>query len=81
MDTLTVRINSPDKLLWEGEAEYVSSKNSHGPFDILPMHANFISVVENEAIHIKTKEKVLDYSFGYSVIYAHKNKVYIYTNM
>lgn len=81
MDTLTVRINSPEKLIWEGEAEYVSSKNAHGTFDILPMHANFISVVEKEAIHVKTKDTVMDYTFPHSVIYAHKNKVYIYTNM
>lgn len=80
-DTLHVRINSPQELLWEGEAEWVSSENSQGPFDILPFHANFISIIENKAIKIKTRQRAIEYTFPHSVIYAHSNKVFIYTNI
>lgn len=78
---LYVSIKSVDKAIWEGEAEWVSSENSHGPFDILPMHANFISIVEGKPIRIKTTQKVEEFSFEHSIIYAHENKVSIYTNL
>ena len=78
---LQVRINSPEKLLWEGEAEWVSSVNVRGPFDILPLHANFISIIHDKSIKIKTDAGIKEYSFANSVIYANKNRVLIYTNI
>jgi F0F1-type ATP synthase epsilon subunit len=80
-EMLTVRINSPDKLLWEGKAVSVSSKNTQGPFDILPFHTNFVSILENEKIRINTGKEVVEYTFPRSVIYVHANAVYIYTNI
>jgi len=80
-EMLRVRINSPDKLIWEGEAFWVSSVNSQGPFDILPFHANFVSILENQKIRINTTTGVVEYSFPHSVIYVHSNTVFIYTNI
>jgi F0F1-type ATP synthase epsilon subunit len=78
-----VRINSPEKLIWEGEAEWVSSENDAGPFDILPLHSNFITFLEKRKIKIKngTSGNVDEYDFDHSVMYAHSNTVYIYTNI
>jgi len=78
---LSVKINSPDKIIWEGKAEYVSSVNSQGPFDILPFHANFITIIENKPIKIKSGPSLQQYTFPRAVIYAHKNSVLIYTNI
>lgn len=78
---LSVYINSPDKLIWEGKANWVSSENSQGPFDILPLHANFITIIENKPIRIKTAEKILNYKFTHSIIYNHNNKIFIYTGI
>jgi F0F1-type ATP synthase epsilon subunit len=80
-EMLRVRINSPEKLLWEGEALSVSSKNSQGPFDILPFHTNFVTILENEKIFINTGSQVVEYTFEHSVLYVHPNKVYIYTHI
>lgn len=80
-DSLSVRVNSPDRVLWEGTAVSVSSKNSQGPFDILPFHANFVSIIENEKIKIDTGSEIKEYTFPHSVIYVHSNHVYVYTNI
>jgi F0F1-type ATP synthase epsilon subunit len=80
-DVLSVRVNSPDRVLWEGTAVWVSSKNSQGPFDILPLHSNFVSILENEKIRINTGTEIKEYTFPHSVIYVHSNHVYIYTNI
>ncbi|MFA7309826.1 MAG: hypothetical protein WC050_02875 [Candidatus Paceibacterota bacterium] len=50
--TLLVRASSPKGLLWEGRAQSVSSLNSQGPFDLLPEHAHFISLIERQPIVI-----------------------------
>jgi len=78
-DILTVSINSPDKLIWEGKAYAVSSINSKGAFDILPRHANFITIIENEDITVHMSNRTKSYTFPYAVIYAHNNYVQIYT--
>lgn len=79
---LNVKINSPEKIIWEGEALSVSSENSDGKFDILPKHANFITFVQDKPIVIRTpdKEKV-EHSFPRSVIYMHGDTVNIYTQI
>jgi F0F1-type ATP synthase epsilon subunit len=80
-ELLSVRINSPERLLWEGQAIWVSSKNSQGPFDILPFHTNFVTILEGEKITINTGKEIKEYTFQRSVLYVHSNKVFIYTNI
>lgn len=77
---LHVRIISPQKIFLDTQADSVSSKNKQGPFDILPMHANFITVVENEPIVIRVKaQKPLTFKFPMAIILNTSNQVNIYT--
>ena len=78
---LIVRIISPREIIFEGEAWAVSSKNSAGSFDILPYHANFISLVENQSIYVRKIDKqVLQFKFPFAIIYHTNNYVNIYTD-
>jgi F0F1-type ATP synthase epsilon subunit len=78
---LDVKINSPEKIIWEGNADWVSSVNLSGPFDILPFHANFITIIENQSIKIRSEGKITEYSYSRAVLYTHSNKVSIYINI
>ena len=78
---LNISVKSTASIIWEGEADSVSSINSQGPFDVLPYHSNFISVIENHPIIVRVGKEKKEYSFPFSVIYAHSNKVDIYTNL
>lgn len=82
MEYLNVRIDSPERVIWEGQAQSVSSKNSQGPFDILPHHASFITLVEGKPIEIstETREK-LKFTFERSILFVKQNQVKIYTNL
>lgn len=78
--SLHVRILSPGQTLFEGEGTAVSSKNMQGAFDILPEHANFITIIENFPIVIRTQgQKPQSFEFPIAIIYAHQNNVDIYT--
>lgn len=77
--TLQVRIITPKKTLFEGEAFAVSSKNSNGKFDILPRHTNFITYIEKNPIEVRSQDKqVTKYNFNQAIIYASQDKVNIY---
>jgi len=78
---LSVQVMNPNEILWEGEAKSVSSKNNFGPFDLLPEHANFITLVKKEVIIIRGKEEEKTFSFDSAVIYIHKNKVLIFAQI
>lgn len=54
---LNVLVRDRSGVLFEGEAEAVSSLNQKGLFDILPLHANFISLISKSVIiHLRDKE-------------------------
>lgn len=80
MSTLHVRIISPQQLILDTQADSVSSKNLQGTFDVLPQHANFISLIENSPITIRIKgQKPLTFKFPLAIMLVTEDKVNIYT--
>ena len=78
--TLHVRIISPQQLLLDADVESVSSKNLQGAFDILPQHANFITLIENTPILVRAAgQKTQTFNFPLAIIMATENQVNIYT--
>lgn len=60
--TLYLKVYSPYRVYYEGRVSSVSAENATGPFDILPKHHNFITLLlpcdmivraENEAHRIR----------------------------
>lgn len=79
---LQVRITSPLKVVFEGTAQSVSSTNIKGPFDVLPYHANFITLIENAPIVVRqTDGKIASFTFNIAIMYAKENRVDIYTEI
>ncbi len=79
---LQVRINSPEEVIWEGTAEAVSSTNSQGIFDILPEHANFVTLINNQPILIKKYgSENLVFHFYYAVIHNENNTINIFAHV
>ncbi len=79
---LTVVVTSPDEKVWEGQASSVSSENSEGPFDILPQHANFVTMVTDKPIVVRTTtEGENTFSYKNAVISVSGDKVSIYYNI
>lgn len=75
---LIVHMSSPDKIIFEGQAEAITSVNERGEFDLLPLHENFITIVKTKAIiHLKIHGDKKEFQIGSGVIKIQKNKVYI----
>lgn len=79
---LRLRILSPKRTIFEGEAEAVSSINVDGKFDILPQHANFITLVEKNAIVVRvSRSQKHTFNFERAIIYIAQDFVNIYTEI
>lgn len=75
---LSVKINTPNETLWEGGAQSISSENSQGKFDVLPLHANMVTLIQDKPIVVRTTEKERRYAFKSAVLYTHDSIVEIY---
>jgi F0F1-type ATP synthase epsilon subunit len=79
---LQVRILSPKKMIFLGQADALSSMNSTGKFDILPQHANFITLVKNKPIVVTTKDgQQQSFTFNLAIVLAINNAVTVYTDI
>ena len=77
-DVLYVEVRNPDTVLFSGQAVSVSSKNSVGPFDVLPQHENFISLLSDKIVIFKDKHQKQEIPNTSAIIKAKQNKVTIF---
>ena len=49
-EQLQVRVISSSKTFFDGKAAAVSSVNKVGPFDVLPLHENFITLLKEKVV-------------------------------
>lgn len=82
-ESFPVEVANPDELIWEGEAQSVSAENSAGKFDVLPQHANFVTIINPESpITVRTAEEDPHvFSYKDAVLSVKAGKVAIYVNI
>lgn len=79
---LQIKISSPDKIIWDAPGSAISSYNALGDFDVLPGHANFITICVNADVTIYDMEsEEHQFHFDRCAFYCSHNKVTIYTNV
>ncbi len=52
--TMRIKIYSPYKVYFDGDALSISAESATGPFDILPKHHNFITLLEPCEVVVRT---------------------------
>ncbi len=62
-------------------AKALTSKNKKGIFDVLPLHANFISLVEEKLIVHKENGETQDILVRNGVLRVRENKIEIYLDV
>jgi F0F1-type ATP synthase epsilon subunit len=78
---LHIKIQSPEGLVWEGQGASISSENLLGPFDILPQHARFITIIQEKEIRIQEDKEVRRFSFPRALMFVQNDEVAIYTGL
>lgn len=81
-DKLTVIARAPFTVYFEGDATSVSGANRVGPFDILPGHADFFSVMSPGEVIIETgAAEPVKFDINNGIVTARDNEVMMFLNM
>jgi F0F1-type ATP synthase epsilon subunit len=81
IETIEVKIVTPQETLYDGKAIAISSRNSQGSFDLLAEHANFITIIDKQPITVyKPDHTTVVFSFLQAVVYLENNKVTVFGN-
>jgi F-type H+-transporting ATPase subunit epsilon len=77
-DKLILIIKSRENLIYEGDVKSITSFNEVGRFDILPGHANFISLVNQKVIFRDINDKQVEIPLQDGIIRVEANYVNVY---
>ncbi|MCA9397972.1 hypothetical protein KC573_04015 [candidate division WWE3 bacterium] len=78
---LQVKIRSRDQVLYDGTAIAITSKNNKGSFDVLPQHANFISLITDSIVVHINEEKEKSFEIAKGLLKTMNNTVDIYLEL
>lgn len=79
IQTFSMRIMSPVALAWEAEVVSLTAANSEGPFDILPDHARFLSLVHNAPIAVELPDGTQQsFTFENAMLFFEDNELVLY---
>jgi F0F1-type ATP synthase epsilon subunit len=79
--TVQVKVYSPFKTYFSGPATSVSAENATGPFDILPQHHNFMSILNPGDIVVRTEEGEHKYRIARGIIHVKENEIIIFLDV
>jgi F-type H+-transporting ATPase subunit epsilon len=74
---MKVEIISPDKLIFEGEAESLQLPGKDGSFGVLNDHAPIISSLAEGSVKLNTNEGVKSFDISGGVVEVLHNKVIV----
>ena len=75
---IKVKVSDNESTIFEGEVDRISSFNEVGPFDVYPMHANFISIIQKELSLYQKHEKIKEVKLEQAIMKVKKDIVHIF---
>lgn len=80
--SVNVKIYSPFKVYFNGPAKSISAENDTGPFDILPKHHNFMTLLNaGEVTVVKSGGGEQIYRIARGVMHVKKNQVIVFLDV
>ncbi len=77
-DNFHLLVRSRQGVLYEGEVSSISSYNEDGIFDILPEHANFISLIQKSLVIRDLVNNVREFNVTTALLRNRNNNVEVY---
>lgn len=70
---------SPVALVWESEVKSLSAENREGPFDILPEHIRFLSLISDKPLSVVLLDDTKKtFTFKNAMLYFKDNLAVVY---
>jgi F0F1-type ATP synthase epsilon subunit len=80
-ETLQAKVWSPFRVYFNDEAKSVSAVNGTGPFDVLPHHHNFITLLNSCDLALATKDGDIKIKISGGVMHVHQNVVTVFLDV
>ncbi|HEY5550126.1 MAG TPA: F0F1 ATP synthase subunit epsilon [Candidatus Saccharimonadales bacterium] len=79
---MQVKIYAPFQVYFDGPADSLSATNETGPFDILPHHKNFMSLLKPGNLTVRQKGKPdFNMQVDRAVLHVRANKVTVFLDV
>ncbi|HVX48321.1 MAG TPA: hypothetical protein VHA05_03130 [Candidatus Saccharimonadales bacterium] len=79
--TMRVKVYSPFRSYFDGLALSISAVNGTGPFDILPKHHNFISLLNACDLIVRTKEGARKIIISGGIMHVRADQVIVFLDV
>lgn len=79
--TIHIRVASPFKTFFDEEAFSISAVNDTGPFDILPHHHNFITLLNACTITVRTARGDFHIQISGGIMHVKADKIIVFLNV
>ena len=79
--SMDVKIHSPFKSYYEGEAFSISGENETGAFDILPKHHNFITLLSASELIIRSPKGDQKIQISGGIMHVKADKVVVFLDV
>jgi len=76
-----VKIYAPYKVYFDGLAQSVSAENETGPFDILPKHHNFMTLLSPCRIIVRTDRGNEEIDIQRGIMHVKANQVIVFLDV
>ncbi len=78
---LKVKIFSPYQTYYEGDAASLTAANRTGPFDILPGHINFFSLLTGGQVVLNTGFQRLEFQITRGILRVNRDEVTLFADV
>lgn len=78
---MQVKIYSPFRVYFDGQAASLSAKSATGPFDILPRHHNFITLLEAGDITVRTSQGEQKFRISGGLMHVKASQVAVFLDV
>ncbi|PID98952.1 hypothetical protein CSA80_02400 [Candidatus Saccharibacteria bacterium] len=79
--SMFVKVYAPYKIYFEGQAKSISAVNQTGPFDILPEHHNFITLLVPCDIIVRTERGQEKIRIQNGIMHSKENSVVVFLDV
>lgn len=76
-----VKVYAPFRVYYDGMAESVSAVNDTGPFDILPKHHNFMTLISPCDIVVRTGDKEEKITVTRGIMHVKADEVIVFLDV
>lgn len=80
-ESIHVTVRDRRKVIYEADARAVTTYNETGLFDILPQHANFISLIEKSVVIHTVDGKKTTITIDNGLVKVKDNAIHLYVNL